>query len=455
MSLSKRSEVLVIVSVKGIKPYQSSAWYITIIFSSLVTLIIGTLLLGMYRQLMNEQELQTDKHLASEKVRYQKMALTLDKQSFARQVRTADPKTALIVWRRSLDLVGALSIIPDDMPMLPQTREFPILTAGPDKLHMLTGGLVNTRYGPVLIATRTDQLATLIDRFMNAAITALMLTIVLTLALGYLFSKAILRRLIQYNRLSRLIEKGEYSTRLPVSWRQDEFDMLAGKFNQVLDTLENNLLAVRGATDNIAHDLRTPLSHLRIGLEQLPEKSAQELPEACAILTEKLDHCLATFDAMLSLTRIEEGQQTLELQDVNLKFLCEDLYEMAEVMAESNEQTLSLTTADDMQMTGDKYLLFQALFNLIDNAIKYAGVGAKIEIVQRGREIQIRDNGPGIPDEEKGRVFDRLVRLDPSRHNQGTGLGLSLVKAIFARHNAKVVLMDNTPGLIVSVTFRD
>ncbi|MDB0034751.1 ATP-binding protein, partial [bacterium] len=155
------------------------------------------------------------------------------------------------------------------------------------------------------------------------------------------------------------------------------------------------------------------------------------------------------------LTRIEEGQQTLELQDVNLKLLCEDLYEMAEAMAESNEQTLSLTTADDMLMTGDKHLLFQALFNLIDNAIKYAGVGAQIEIVQLGREIQIRDNGPGIPDEEKGRVFDRLVRLDPSRHNQGTGLGLSLVKAIFARHNAKVVLMDNTPGLIVSVTFRD
>ncbi len=445
--------MLAIVSVKGIKPYQSSAWRITIIFSALVTLIIGTLLLGMYRQLMNEQELQTNQHLAAEKARYQQMALTLDKRSFAVQVKAADPKTALVVWRSSLDLVGALSLIPDDMPMLPKTREFPILTAGPDKLHILTGGLVMTRYGPVLIATRTDQLATLIDRFVNAAITALMLTIVLTLALGYLFSKAILRRLVQYNRLSRLIEKGEYSTRLPVSWRQDEFDMLAGKFNRVLDTLENNLLAVRGATDNIAHDLRTPLSHLRIGLEQLPDKSAQELPEACAILTEKLDHCLATFDAMLSLTRIEEGQQTLELQDFNLKVLCEDLYEMAEVMAESNEQTLSLTTSDDVEMTGDKFLLFQALFNLVDNAIKYAGEGAQIEIVQQGSEIQIRDNGPGIPDSEKERVFERLVRLDPSRHNQGTGLGLSLVKAIFARHNAQVKLMDNDPGLVVSITF--
>ncbi|ABO21970.1 MULTISPECIES: sensor histidine kinase [Shewanella] len=418
-----------------------------------MTLIIGTLLFGMYRQLINEQELQTNQHLAAEKLRYQQMALTLDRRSFATQIRTADPKTALVVWRSSLDLVGALSLMPDDMPLLPETRDFPILTSGPDKLHILTGGLVITRYGPVLIATRTDQLATLIERFVNAAITALMLTIVLTLALGYLFSKAILRRLVQYNRLSRRIERGEYSTRLPVSWRQDEFDMLAGNFNQVLDTLEANLHAVRGATDNIAHDLRTPLSHLRIGLEQLPQRPAEELDEASAILIEELDHCLATFDAMLSLTRIEEGQQDLELQPLSLNDLCQDLFEMAEAMAESNGQTLSLSLDQDYSVMGDKYLLFQALFNLVDNAIKYSGEGAKIEIIQQGNEILIRDNGPGIPDDATEKVFDRLVRLDPSRHNKGTGLGLSLVKAILQRHNARIELSDNQPGLQVSIRF--
>ncbi|MEI6858675.1 MAG: HAMP domain-containing sensor histidine kinase [Shewanella sp.] len=418
-----------------------------------MTLIIGTLLWGMYLQLMNEQELQTNQHLASEKTRYQQMALTLDRRNFGIQVKTADPDTALVVWRNAFDLVGALSLIPDNMPILPHTREFPILTGGRDKLHILTGGLVLTRYGPVLIAMRTDQLATLIGRFVNVAITTLMLTIVLTLALGYLFSKAILRRLVQYNRLSRLIEKGEYSTRLPVSWRQDEFDMLARKFNGVLDTLENNLTAVRGATDNIAHDLRTPLSHLRMGLEQLPEKTAQELPEACAILTEELDHCLGTFDAMLSLTRIEEGQQALELQDLSIKDMCEDLFEMAEAMAELNQQKLLLSTGEDIKVTGDKYLLFQALFNLVDNAIKYAGDGATIEIVQAGREIQIRDNGPGIPNDAQDKVFERLVRLDPSRHNKGTGLGLSLVKAILDRHDAQVTLSDNQPGLVVRINF--
>ena len=449
----KLSEGQVIAYAKGIKPYQSSAWRITIIFSALVTLIIGTLLLGMYRQLINEQEYQLDLHLDAEKTRYQQMALTLDRRSFATQVRSADPKVALIVWRNSLDLIGSLSMIPKDMPMLPAKREFPVFTGGPDKIHILTGGMVMTRYGPVLIATRVDQLGTLIDKFTNAAITALMLTVVLTLALGYLFSKAILRRLVQYNRLSEQIEQGQYSTRLPVSWRQDEFDMLAQQFNRVLDTLEKNLAAVRGVTDNIAHDLRTPLSHLRIGLEQLPDKPQEELAEGCAIITEELDHCLATFDAMLSLTRIEEGQQTLELQSLSLQNISRDLFEMAEAMAEFNGQSLKLMTGEEFKVSGDKYLLFQALFNLVDNAIKYSGEGAEIVISQNRNVISIQDNGPGIPVGSRDKVFERLVRLDPSRHHKGTGLGLSMVKAILSRHNAKIALMDNQPGLKVLITF--
>ncbi|MCL1128481.1 sensor histidine kinase [Shewanella sairae] len=407
----------------------------------------------MYRQLINEQEYQLDLHLDAEMTRYQQMALTLDRRSFATQVRSADPKVALIVWRDSLDLVGSLSMIPKDMPMLPEKREFPVFTGGPEKLHILTGGMVMTRYGPMLIATRVDQLGTLIDKFTNAAITALMLTVVLTLALGYLFSKAILRRLVQYNRLSKRIERGQYSTRLPVSWREDEFDMLAKQFNGVLDALEQNLAAVRGVTDNIAHDLRTPLSHLRIGLEQLPSKPKEELQESCAIITEELDHCLATFDAMLSLTRIEEGQQTLELQDVSLITISQDLFEMAEAMAEFNEQSLKLTTGEEFQLSGDKYLLFQALFNLVDNAIKYSGEGAEICISQNRNVISIQDNGPGIPEASREKVFERLVRLDPSRHHKGTGLGLSMVKAILSRHNAKIALTDNQPGLKVIITF--
>ncbi|MEZ9368641.1 ATP-binding protein [Shewanella sp. 10N.286.51.B2] len=418
-----------------------------------MTLLIVLLVSGLYRQLVMEQESQVEQHLATEMQRYKQLALTLDRRSFAAQIRAADPKTALIAWRNNVDMVGALSFVPDNMPLLPETRDFPILTGGPDKLHILTGGLVLTNYGPVLIATRTDNLAALIDKFVNAAFWVVALTLAMTLAVGFIFSKAILRRLVQYNLLSQKIEQGQYDTRFPVSHNQDEFDMLAGQFNRVLDTLEHNLMSVRGVTDNIAHDLRTPLSHLRIGIEQLPQKPAEQVPELTAMLLEELDHCLATFDAMLSLTRIEEGQQTLDMQPVSLQQLCQDLYEMAEVVAESKQQTLNLVIEKDVTISGDKYLLFQALFNLVDNAIKYAPEDAEISIVQQGRRIQIIDNGPGISAEDKERVFERLVRLDPSRHHQGTGLGLSMVKAILSRHRASIELLDNDPGLIVDIHF--
>ncbi|MGL4833992.1 MAG: sensor histidine kinase, partial [Shewanella sp.] len=221
---------------------------------------------------------------------------------------------------------------------------------------------------------------------------------------------------------------------------------------------EHNLMAVRGATDNIAHDLRTPLSHIRIGLEELATKPAADIGEGCAILTEELDHCLATFDAMLSLTRIEEGQQALDLQELSLAQLCTDLADMAEAVAESNGQTLRLSLLSDWRVHGDKYLLFQALYNLVDNAMKYSGPGARIDIIQSGAQIRICDNGPGIPDDSKERVFERLVRLDPSRHLQGTGLGLSMVKAILSRHNARISLSDNLSGeqrggLVVTIDF--
>ena len=419
----------------------------------LVTIIIVALLASMYRQLINEQKHQVTMHLTSEKLRFQQLALTLDKKAFASQVRAAHPQTMLVVWQHGKKFEGALSFIPPNMPYLPKTHNFAILTGGPEKIHIFTGGLVKTRYGPVLLGNRTDQLATLIDNFFSVSFTAVMLTIIITLALGYVFSRSLLSRLFQYNRLSEQIELGHYDTRLPVGHPRDELDILAEQFNKVLDTLEANLAAVRGVTDNIAHDLRTPLSHIRIGIEELSEKSPDEIEIAAAILLEELDNCLSTFNAMLSLTRIQEGQQQLDLQEVSLVSLCQDLEEMASVVAEMNEQQLVLSTGEDCIIIGDKYLLFTALYNLVDNAIKYSGEGALIKIVQRSAEIQIRDTGPGISNDDKERVFDRLVRLDPSRHHIGTGLGLSMVKAILSRHHAKIILSDNDPGLIVTVQF--
>ncbi|RLV60746.1 sensor histidine kinase [Parashewanella curva] len=418
-----------------------------------MTLIIGALLFGLYKQLNMEQNYQVSENLQSQAQHYQQLSRTVSRDKFAEQISRADSKAVLVAWKDGKSVIGALSFMPDDMPYLPKTKDFPILTTGPDKLHILTGGIVNTKYGNILIANRTDHFSAMLDKFVSASATAIMVTIIVALAMGYVFSKTILSRLTHYNRLSEEIEQGRYDTRFPLSWRNDEFDVLANQFNKVLDTLENNLMAIRGITDNIAHDLRTPLSHLRIGIEQLINQPADNIHEHCANLLEELDHCLSTFDAMLSLTRIEEGQLELERQPVSLHTICHDLQDMAEALAEMNQQKLNIELGNDYTLNADKHLLFQALFNLVDNAIKYSGENATIEIHQDGCHLKIIDNGPGIPDEFKDKVFDRLVRLDPSRHHQGTGLGLSMVKAILTRHNANISLSDNHPGLIVSIDF--
>ncbi len=443
----------VIFFAKPSQIFSGSVLRITLFFCLLVTVIVSAFLGVMYRQLVSEQEQQVAQHLEAETIRYQNLASRLSRRGFARHVIAADNQMIFVSWFNGAHFVGALSFIPEDMPKLPNTRDFPVLAGGSHKLYMLKGGVTMTALGPVLVATRTDHLLTLFDDFIGAAVTAITLTISLTLTLGLLFSKAILSRIEHYRELAGKIEQGDYGTRFPAQGRLDELDMVTQQFNRVLDTLENNLASVRGVTDNIAHDLRTPLSHLRIGLEELQHKPCEQVPEACALLTEELDHCLATFDAMLSLTRIEGGQRELDREEVSLHQICGDLLEMAEALAEAQQQELKLELGEDYKVIGDKHLLFQALFNLVDNAITYSGKGAVICIVQQGQLISISDNGPGIPEVYKEKVFERLVRLDPSRQLKGTGLGLSMVKAILSRHQASIELANLNPGLQVTINF--
>ncbi|GGI89733.1 two-component sensor histidine kinase [Shewanella gelidii] len=419
----------------------------------MVTVIISVLLLVMYRQLITEQEIQIAQHIEAEVTRYQNLARVHDRLGFAKQVSAAAGQAVFVSWHNGAHVLGAMSYIPEDLPIYPQTKEFMVFAGGSHKLFVLTGGIAQTQMGPVLIATRSDHLVTVFDEFIGASITAITMTLLLTLTLGWLFSKAILRRIQRYQELSALIEHGDYGIRFPIGGRRDEFDVVAKQFNQVLDTLESNLAAVRGVTDNIAHDLRTPLSHLRMGLERLQTLPSDQVADASAGLIEELEHCLATFDSMLSLTRIEGGQRPLEREPVSLHELCQDLQEMAEAMAEAKSQSLQINLGLDRTISGDKHLLFQALFNLVDNAITYAGTESTIVIEQHEGMICIRDNGPGIPEDCRERVFERLVRLDPSRQHKGTGLGLSMVKAILSRHNATITLKDNQPGLIAVVEF--
>jgi len=286
---------------------------------------------------------------------------------------------------------------------------------------------------------------------------------VITLVLGgiggVLISRRVMKHLEAINTTSREIINGDLSRRIPLQHSGDEFDTLADNLNAMLDRIEELMEGVRRVSDSIAHDLRTPLARLRNRLELLQaeqEKSGQDPAQTEQAISEA-DGLLKTFNALLRIARIETRQHREAFTDVDMRTLLRDVVELYEPLAEEKEQSLSLQLETEMHMQGDRDLLFQAMANLLDNAIKYTPAHGEIKIsldeqADTGR-ITIADNGPGIPENERQQVFQRFYRLEKSRTTPGSGLGLSLVEAVAKIHGMKLKLENNHPGVRILCEF--
>jgi signal transduction histidine kinase len=276
---------------------------------------------------------------------------------------------------------------------------------------------------------------------------------------GTVMSRNLLRRVEQVNRTSERVMAGNLSDRVPLHGTSDEFDQLAANLNRMLDQIERLMTAMREVTDDVAHDLKTPLSRLRTRLERaLAEPLAgHSQDEAIRAAIEEADRLLATFNALLSIAELESGARSDETEVLELCEIARAAAELYEPVAEERGFVLSVRPQAGVKMRGDRHLLSQALANLLDNALKYAG-GGEIEIrvfKDNGRAVlEVADRGPGIPEAERENVFDRFVRLEPSRTTPGNGLGLSLVRAIVRRHRGDVTLEGNSPGLRVRLEFK-
>jgi signal transduction histidine kinase len=285
------------------------------------------------------------------------------------------------------------------------------------------------------------------------------ITLVLALAGGALMSGGLLRRIETISRVARDIMAGDFSRRIPVRGTGDEFDHLAASLNAMLERNEAAMESVRQVSNDIAHDLRTPLTRLRQRLElaQRRARSVEEWRLAAERCISDMDAILETFGGLLRIAQIESGMPAKRFAEVDLSELLRTLTEVYQPMAEEKEQLFTADIESGLTVWGDRELLTQMIANIIENAMKHSPSAASIGLAARESSgtisVAVSDSGPGIPVEERIRVFQRFYRLERSRSTPGNGLGLSLVEAIAALHRTAVELTDNSPGLRVTLQF--
>jgi signal transduction histidine kinase len=280
-----------------------------------------------------------------------------------------------------------------------------------------------------------------------------------TIAMAAFLAVRVQHRLEDAETTVARVAQGDLTARLPISGRGDDLDRISVAINASLARLEGLVAAMRQVSTDIAHDLRTPLNRLRIRIENAATKAGKGMPvedELAAAMAES-DTISETFSALLRIAQIEAGSRREKFAPVDLAALMMDVAEVYAEVAEDAGQTLHCDVAGAAWVRGDRELLTQAIANLIENAIRHCPKGTKINCSAgiAGDTIlaSVGDTGPGIPEAERDLVLRRLYRLEKSRTTEGTGLGLSLVKAVADLHDASLSLSDAMPGLRVDVRF--
>ncbi len=274
---------------------------------------------------------------------------------------------------------------------------------------------------------------------------------------GLLVARSTLNRVQQITNISRDIVNGDLSRRLPLSGTKDEFDSLSDVFNIMLERIQLLVENIRQVSNDIAHDLRSPLARLREHLELARRDSETvALPDVLNEAILQVDSALNLFAAMLRISEIEAGARRGSFAPIDVSTLLSDLIETLESVTEPEGKLLSSSITPHLQIYGDRELLAQMFINIIENAIRHCPDGTTVFVKAEQQKngsilITIADNGHGIPASERKRVLQRFVRLDTSRQTPGSGLGLALVAAIADLHGYNLTLEDNEPGLKVTV----
>ncbi len=280
--------------------------------------------------------------------------------------------------------------------------------------------------------------------------------VVLGVAGGYALSGDVHRRLAAISGTAEAIIDGDLARRVPVRGSDDDLDRLALTINRMLDRIGALMDSLKQVSSDIAHDMRTPLTRLRQKLERgLAEPAERGVAMESALAD--LDAILDTFAALLRIAQIESGARRAAFRPTDLSEVARTVVDAFAPSAEDGRQSLKLSAATPSRIDGDPELLTQMVANLVENALRHGGPSARIEVgveaVAGGATLWVRDDGPGVPETERERLFDRFYRLEASRSTPGSGLGLALVAAVAKLHGAEVRLSDAQPGLEARVLF--
>jgi signal transduction histidine kinase len=310
----------------------------------------------------------------------------------------------------------------------------------------------------LMVGTDASQRDEMDEEILRAFAWGSLASLLLAFGGGLILSSGLLRRVEGISRTAREIMAGHLSRRVPTRGTDDEFDRLAASLNAMLERTESSMQAMRQISNDIAHDLRTPLTRLRQRLElaQRRATTAAELRASVDGAIAEADAILATFGALLRIAQIESGAIRAGFAECDLSDLLQTVVEVYQPMADEKRQNLSAAIAPDLEIFGDRELLAQMLANLLENAIRHSPPGATISLAADrcdagGMTVALSDTGPGIPPAEYQNVFRRFYRLEASRTTPGNGLGLSLVAAIAGLHDISIEFKDNDPGLRVTM----
>lgn len=323
------------------------------------------------------------------------------------------------------------------------------------RVFQLSGGF------RLLVGRDLEERQRLYDIIIDAGRWSIAIVVVLGLIGGFFVTRRVLRRIDAMTETTRTIMTGDLSGRLPVAGTNDEIDRLAINLNEMLERIEALMAGLKEVSDNIAHDLKTPLTRLHNRAEQAlrAAKGESEYRAALEQTIEESEGLIRTFEALLMIARAESGHAREGMAEFDAAEIARDIGELYEPVAEEKGIGLKIEAQAAAPVNGNRELVSQALANLIDNAIKYAGPeraranGESAQVVVRALNdgdrilLTVADNGPGISEQDRARVTERFVRLEQSRSQPGSGLGLSLAAAVARLHGGELKFEDNAPGL--------